>query len=302
MNAATRDLPAQLPTPAAPPWLDANAYPFASRFTTIEGHRLHYVDEGAGPPIVFVHGTPSWSWEYRHLIRDLSSDHRCICLDHLGFGLSDHPTDAPYTPADHARRLALFLDSLDLQDATFVVHDFGGPIGLSYVLDHPARARRLVIMNTWMWGTADLPQLAWASRFFATWFGRWLYLKQGFSARVMLRVAWGRRTPLTPTNHAHYLAPFPTPESRMATWVLARELGGSSAWYASLWARRALLHPKPTLLLWGAADTAFDLTFLGRWRAELPQATVVEIAGAGHFPQEEAPDEVITAIRAHLRV
>lgn len=305
MNAAAAQLPAVAPGASGEdgnplPWLDRAAYPFTSRYTTIEGHRLHYVDEGAGPPIVFVHGTPSWSWEYRHLIRDLARDHRCICLDHLGFGLSDHPGEAPYTPADHARRLATFLDSLDLHDATVVVHDFGGPIGLSWVLDHPDRVRRLVLLNTWMWGTADSPMLAWPSRFFATWFGRWLYLKRSFSAKVMLTTAWGKRTPLTPEVHAHYLAPFPTPESRMSTWVLARELGGSSGWYAGLWARRERLHGIPTLLVWGAADAAFDLSFLARWRAELPKATVLELPKVGHFPQEEAPTEVIAALRSHL--
>src|SRR5687768_14346435 len=105
-----------------PAWLDTAAYPFPPRhFDTGEG-RLHYVDEGHGPPVVIVHGTPTWSFEYRDLIRRLAPSHRVIVPDHLGFGLSDRPAGADYRPAAHAQRLARLLDALDVRDVTLVVH------------------------------------------------------------------------------------------------------------------------------------------------------------------------------------
>src|SRR5688572_12615386 len=84
---------------SAPAWLDRAAYPFASRWCDLPGgERLHYVDEGAGETLLFAHGTPTWSFEWRHLIRALAPTHRCVAPDHLGFGLSDRPADAAYTP------------------------------------------------------------------------------------------------------------------------------------------------------------------------------------------------------------
>ena len=95
---------------------------------------MHYVDEGSGPPILFVHGTPTNSYEYRHLIAALSKRFRCIAPDHLGFGESSRPQSFAYTPEAHARVLQEFVERLDLKDLTLVVHDFGGPIGLPLVV------------------------------------------------------------------------------------------------------------------------------------------------------------------------
>lgn len=119
-----------------------------------EGHRLHYVDEGSGSPLLFVHGTPSWSFEWGAMVRVLRGERRCIALDHLGFGLSEKPPTAAYRPADHARRLLAFMRHLQLEDVTLVVHDFGGPIGIWAALEARKRIRGIVAINTWMWGLA----------------------------------------------------------------------------------------------------------------------------------------------------
>ena len=120
----------------------------------LDAGRMHYVDEGAGEPLVFVHGTPSWSFEWRHLIAAFRATHRCLAPDHLGFGLSDRPIDFPYTPEAHARNFAEFVDRLRLPPFTLVVHDFGGPIGLPVCLSHPEQVTRIVLLNTWMWSVA----------------------------------------------------------------------------------------------------------------------------------------------------
>src|SRR5687767_7557339 len=107
---------------------------------------MHYVDEGSGPPILFVHGTPTNSYEYRHLIAALSKRYRCIAPDHLGFGESSRPRAFAYTPEAHANVLAEFVEKLNLADLTLVVHDFGGPIGLPLALAPNRRITRLVLM------------------------------------------------------------------------------------------------------------------------------------------------------------
>ena len=133
------------------PWLDRAAYPFAHRALAVDGGRMHYVDEGEGEPIVFAHGTPTWSFLYRDLIRDLRRGYRCIAPDHIGFGLSDKPAGWGYRFADHRRNLAALIDHLGLKRFTLVAHDIGGPIGLGYALTQPGRVARLLLMNSFLW-------------------------------------------------------------------------------------------------------------------------------------------------------
>jgi haloalkane dehalogenase len=129
-----------------PNWLDREAYPFRSRWTHSAGSRLHYVDEGNGDAVLFVHGTPTWSFEFRHLITALAPTYRCIALDHLGFGLSDRPRRVDYSPKAHAERLA-FVSDLHLDRFTLVVHDYGGPIGLPLAFSTPSPVQRLVLIT-----------------------------------------------------------------------------------------------------------------------------------------------------------
>jgi haloalkane dehalogenase len=136
-------------------WINKELYPFQSRFITIENSQLHYVDDGIGPTILFVHGTPEWSFGFRDLIKQLKSKFRCIAIDLLGFGLSDKPKNADYTCAGHARRLAMFIEQLGLKDLVVVANDFGGSISLSYVLDHPDNVRKIILFNTWMRSLKD---------------------------------------------------------------------------------------------------------------------------------------------------
>lgn len=281
-----------------PAWLDRASYPFASHYLELDAGRIHYVDEGQGPAVVMVHGTPTWSYVYRDLIRALSRSHRVVALDHLGFGLSDKPESAPYRPEDHARRLEALIERLGLRDVTLVVHDFGGPIGLWYAVEHPDNVRALVLFNTWMWSMAGDPATERASRVMGSALGRFLYRRLNFSPRVLIPAVFGNRKKLSRQIHRHYLAPFPRASERTAPWVLARELIGSSAWYDSLWQRRDRLRDKPALLLWGMRDPAFGEAQLRRWREALPDARVVEFAGAGHFVQEE--EEVAPLVERFL--
>lgn len=268
------------------PWLDRSLYPFRSRWLDTPDGRMHYVDEGTGPTVLMVHGTPTWSFLYRDLIAELARDHRVVAVDHLGFGLSDKPEDAPYRPADHAARLGRLVDDLDLRDVTVVAHDFGGPVALSRVIEEPERYRAVALMNTWMWSLAGTSAER-ASRFFSTSLGKLVYTRLNFSPRVLLKAAFADRTKLTPAVHRHYLRPFPERARRTAPWVLARELGASGDWFEALLERRKPLEDKPVVLLWGMKDPLLGPDYLERWKATLPTARVVEYAGAGHFVAEE---------------
>jgi haloalkane dehalogenase len=273
-----------------PDWLDTSLYPFASHWLDVDTGRMHYVDEGEGRPVLFVHGTPTWSFLYRHLILALRDQCRCIAPDLPGFGLSDKPVGASYRPRDQAHRLDRFIETLGLKEFTLVVHDFGGPIGLAHAIEHPEHVRRLVLFNTWLWSFAGERRIEWVGRVFGSPLGRLLYERWGFSVNVMFRQALADRRRYTPRVRRHYAGPL-GPGRREATWVYAREVMASSAWYETLWRQRARLAGIPALLVWGMKDPAFG-TSLPRWRTVFPQAEVIELADVGHAPPEERGPEL----------
>lgn len=281
-------------------WIDRREYPFKQHFIELDAGRMHYVDEGVGAPLMLIHGTPTWSFLYRRLIKDLSKNYRVIAPDHLGFGLSDKPAGWSYLPADHARNLGTLIETLGLKNVVLAVHDFGGPIGLSYAVEHADNVAGLVLFNTWMWSLKDKPDAVRASRLLGGAIGKFLYEQFNFSPRVLLKMLMVDKSKLTEEIHRHYLRVFPTRQDRRSAWVLARELIGSSDWYESLWQRRDRIGRKPALLLWGMKDKAFQADALEKWKNLFENKRVVEFADAGHFVQEEEADKIGPVIKSFL--
>lgn len=281
-------------------WIDRSAYPFQPHQLKVDGGQMHYIDEGQGRPLVMVHGTPTWSFLYRYLIKELSVEYRVIALDHIGFGLSDKPENWSYHPQEHARNLETLIEHVGLKDIVLVVHDFGGPIGLSYAINHPENVSALVIFNTFLWSLKGDPAFERTSRLFDNAIGRWLYLKQNFSANMMMHSAWGKHRPLTPEIHRQYTLAFPDEKSRLGTWRFFQSLQGESDWYESLWAERNRLAKMPTLLLWGIRDITFKEKELARWKNLFPKAKVVTFPQVGHFVPDEAGPEAAEEIHAFL--
>ncbi|HVR20503.1 MAG TPA: alpha/beta fold hydrolase, partial [Polyangiaceae bacterium] len=262
--------------------------------------RLHYVDEGKGPAVVFVHGTPSWSYDYRELIANLRARHRCIALDHLGFGLSDRPLRVDDPLSLHSQNLERLLASLGVDRYALVAHDFGGPIALPLALEHPERLSALCLLNTWAWSMDEDPEFSKVRRLAGSALMRFLYRYANFSARVMVKSAWGKRTPLTGRRHRHFTGLFPNRASREGTWAFARSLVTDDERFDALGARLAALRDVPTLVAWGMADKFVGAPHLARWKRELPNARFLELEGVGHFPQDEAPNDVLAALEPLL--
>lgn len=286
---------------AQPHGVDRIEYPFASHLVQLAAGNMHYVDEGKGEPILFSHGTPTWSFEWRHLIRSLSATHRCIAPDHLGFGLSERPAFGVYTPEWHAANFEQFVERLDPGPLTLVVHDFGGPIALPVAISRPDLVRRLVVINSWTWSFAGDSDMEAKARVAGSSFGRTLYRWANFSLRVVMPSAYGDRSKLTKAIHRQYLERFPDRWSRgVVLWQLAHSLLGSSAFYESLWRQRDRLRKRSALVIWGMKDSAFRPHQLAKWCEALPQAEVVELPDAGHWPHEEQPDVVAAALTRFL--
>ncbi len=282
-------------------WLDTALFPFDSHYLETGNGKLHYVDQGNGDPILFVHGTPSWSFLYRELIQSLSSGYRCIAPDHLGFGLSDKPDTFSGTPEAHCENLILLIDSLQLENITLVVHDFGGPIGLGAAIQRPDKIKNIVVFNTWLWETKDDPAVKKIDRMLHSGFGKFLYLRMNFSPKYLLKQGFHNKKALTKRIHRQYLGPFPDRSSRLGPWKIGLGLSGSSSWYKTQWEALDTLSSKNWMIIWGIQDAFLDATYADRWRKRLPQASFHSIQ-AGHFLQEEKPDSCIQHLRTFLSI
>lgn len=283
-----------------PAWLDRQQYPFESRSIKLDAGTMHYIDQGEGEVLLFVHGTPVWSFVYRDLLKTFSNQYRVIAIDHIGFGLSEKPEGFKGSPQDHARNLEIFIERLDLRDINLVVHDFGGPIGLGAGIQTPDRIKQVILFNSWLWETSNNEEALKIDKVINSFIGRFLYLRLNFSPRVLLKKAFADRRYLSKDIHRQYIRPFPDKRSRMGLYRIAQSLVGSSDWYEEKWGQLSVLEDKPWLILWGMKDQFITLDYLQRWKERLPSA-MVHTFQCGHFVQEEATEQAIRAIRDFIQ-
>jgi len=270
-------------------------YPFGPNWFDADGLRMHYVDEGSGSPVLLLHGEPTWSFLWRHTIpRVVAAGRRAVAPDLIGFGRSDKPAEqAWYTYDRHVEAVTRFVVGLDLRDVALVVHDWGGLIGLRVAVENAERVERLVILDTGVWSGRAPSET-------------WLRFREGLRSvggelDVARLVESGTRRGLSDDVRAAYAAPFPTPESKAGALAFP-ELVPVEPDHPTAAAvdrvRDALSSwDKPAHVIWGAEDAVLPTAVAERFIALIPGATGPElIPGAGHFLQEDAPDEVAAAI------
>lgn len=282
-------------TAERPAWVPPGRYPFASHFASIEGARVHYLDEGSGPPLLLLHGNPTWSFLYREVVRGLRDRYRCIAPDYPGFGLSAAAPGYGYTPAEHATVLERLVLELDLSGITMMVQDWGGPIGFSVATRHPDRFGAFVIGNTWAWPKSDLGTQVF-SRFLGGPIGAYLIQRRNLFVERILPGNVKRAT-LAPEVMEAYRGPLPTPSSRRPAWVFPREILGSREFLAGVERGLPALADRPALITWPTKDPAFREAERRRWERLFANHRTVLLEGAGHYIQEDAPDEIVAAIR-----
>lgn len=283
-------------TGTRPSWLTRELFPFESRFVRVEEHLLHYVDEGTGPLVLMLHGNPTWSFLYRHIIGLLKDDFRCIAVDYPGFGLSTAGPDYDYLPESHEQVLHRFVEHLDLRDFTLIMQDWGGPIGLGMAGKAADRVKALVLGNTWAWPVADDRHFVRFSRMMGGTAGGFAIRRFNFFVNVLIPLGTRRRR-LSRAEMGAYRKALGTPERREASHVFPREIVGSSEFLRRVEAGLDRLRDMPVLLCWGDADMAFRDRERQRFEALFPHAHTVMLKGAGHYIQEDAPEAIATAIR-----
>lgn len=289
-------------------------WPYSPNFCATAGFRQHYVDEGDGAPIICLHGEPTWGYLYRKMIGPLAEHGRVVVPDHMGFGKSETPQDREYTLQSHVENLTALIDELDLDRITFVMQDWGGPIGTGYAVRNPDRVERLVYMNT-VAGYAQVddsvPAVAGSAWF--RWIGEGLETGRteailrncGSSVLSVMKIPGFQDSSVVDDTWIRaYSAPFPDWDSAIGAYEFPLDayLGRIVDYVLAGADGVPALLAKPAILLEGMEDRAIPPEHaIAHFRALWPNAPVVELPGVGHYCQEDAPEVLVACIAQFLQ-
>ena len=279
-------------------------YPFTSLYFDLNPYKLHYLDEGEGEVLLFLHGNPTWSFYYRSLIQNFQGRYRCVAPDHIGCGFSDKPQDYSYTLTTHIDNLEKLVGFLGLKNITLMVHDWGGAIGMGLAVRKPELIKRLVLFNTASFLSMDIPLRIGLCRM--PLLGTILIRYLNLFVRGVLRFGLKRRKRLTQNVRAGYLAPYDTFENRIANLKFVQDIPieqtvPSYSVIQYIETNLKQFDGYPILIIWGSEDFCFNVKFLNKWREIFPKAEVREVCNAGHLVVEDASDEIISWIEGFLR-
>jgi len=290
-------------------------YPFTPHRAPVRpGITMSYLDEGPqdGEVVLALHGNPSWSYYWRHLVLGLRERYRVIVPDHVGMGYSDKPDDGAralprydYTLQSRIDDVAALLNHLGITGPlTLAVHDWGGMIGFGWALRHAEQVRRLIITNTAAFPMPASKRMPWQIALGRDYvLGEWLI--RGFNAFSAGAARFGVHRAMPPAVRRAYVAPYNSWANRIATVRFMQDIPLSPkdrAWPLLDAAGRALsgFADRPAFIGWGLHDFVFDQHFLARFQADLPDAEVMTFADAGHYVLEDAHDRLVPALRQFL--
>jgi haloalkane dehalogenase len=280
--------------------VDPSEYPFSDHWLPYRDGIIHYVDEGQGPTILLLHGNPTWSYLYRDVIKALRGECRLVAPDYPGFGMSKAPSNYAFTPQEHSEAVSALIQRLALTNLVLVVQDWGGPIGVSYAVRNRKNMRGLIVMNTWAWPASGLQNL------FSMVMGGWpvgylLQTRRNYFAKSMLPNGIYHASRVTETLRKAYTDPFPTPKSRVPTWVFPRQIRKARSWLADIESQLPNISDLPAQILWGTHDDpGFSTKEMKRWQGILRFQETETLDDASHSVQEDRPDRVAESLRRVL--
>lgn len=286
-------------------WKDE--YPYSSNWHQCGDHRMHYLDEGPkdAPTIVMVHGNPTWSFYYRHLIEAFKATHRCIVPDHIGCGLSDKPQNYSYTLKQRIDDLESLLLSLDLKTPfTLVIHDWGGAIGMGYGARHPEHIRDIVVFNTAAFRSKRIPFSINICKI--PLFGD--IMVRGFNGFVQvaqIRAIHDKRR-LKGAPKSGYLAPYDSWQNRIAVHQFVKDIPMDPkhpSYQTLVDVEDGLTNftDRPMLIVWGEQDFCFNASFREEWSRRFPHAQVHKLDDASHYVVEDAHERIIPWMQTFLK-
>ena len=281
-------------------------FEYRAEYLDLDGGRLAYVDHGGRdrPPVLMVHGNPTWSFYWRNLIRSLSPNYRSIAVDHMGCGLSDKPADYDYCLERHIENVCQLVDELKLENTTLMAHDWGGAIGLGALLRRREKFKRIVLFNTGAFPPPYIPFRIRVCRWPVV--GRLGVQGLNLFARAATVMATEQKGGLSPSVSGGLLAPYDNWNNRIAIYNFVRDIPLSpkhKTWAVLDGIERSLaeLSDWPIQLIWGMKDWCFRPECLRRFQSHWPNADAIEIADAGHYVVEDAVEQVCDSVAKFLR-
>ncbi|NCN41793.1 alpha/beta fold hydrolase [bacterium] len=277
-------------------------YPFKSHYKNVNGHRMHYVDEGSGPVIIMVHGNPSWSIYWRKLVEELKSKYRVIAIDHIGCGLSDKPSDYNFTLEQRIEDAWNLVEQLELKQYSLFVHDWGGAIGMGLAEKAPANVQSLVVFNSAAFFSSNIPKRIAMCRWPV--FGKLAI--QGFNAFAGAAVHMATHKGFSKELRKAYVAPYNSFKNRRATFEFVQDIPMEAGHPTRPTLNKveeglSQFIDHPMLIIWGEKDWCFDISFLKTWKSKFPKATVLPLRDSGHYVVEDGFDDYIGSLKQFLR-
>jgi pimeloyl-ACP methyl ester carboxylesterase len=262
------------------------------------GARIHYVDEGKGETLLFLHGNPSWSFQWRELIAGLRGSYRCIALDYPGFGLSVAPPGFGFTPREESAVVEEFADRLGLRDLTLVMQDWGGPIGLGFAGRRPELVRGVVLGSTWAWPTSLSEPRGLFSLIVGGPIGE--FVQMNFNGFAALGIQDGIVRDLPADVMDVYLRPFQPIGRRGVAAFYPRQIRAAGEYFAEVENGLAALRRKEALIFWALQDQGFPRRDLERFERVFPNHKTIEFPNANHFFFEDEAAAMIAGIRQFM--
>jgi haloalkane dehalogenase len=257
---------------------------------------LHYADEGVGPTLLFLHGSPMWSFMFRDCIVALRERYRCVALDMPGLGLSTAPVAFGRQFARNADVYRAFVRALDLRDLTVVAHATAVPSALLMAGAERPRIARFVITNGFGWPIGrERGPMGRMARTMGSAPMRFLVVRANLLAHVAARFA-KTDPPFTPAEKAAVLGPYRALQARRHLAAMLHGLSAEGSLFERVQRETSALRDVPTLLLYGAEDNGCKAGYVDRWRALLPQSDVTLLAGSNHFSPQDKPAEYVAAL------
>jgi haloalkane dehalogenase len=285
-------------TTARPQWLDEQLYPFQSRFVEVEGNRIHYIDEGTGPTLFFVHPGVGWSFMYSDIIKDLRSRFRCVALDLPGFGLSPAAPGYQHTLIGDSRLLERFISTLGLTDVTLFSHDLTGSIALGVVARRPEWFRAVIVLPSFAWPLEHYRKVYPMIQLLGSPIFRFLSTNFNFFLEYTLRAITKKpKQPFSDLEKQAYRGPNLDRAVRRYPHDLFKSVTKSHDYLADLEQRLSEIKEMPALLIF-AEDGTIEMGWLSRFEQLFPRHRSVVIQGSHHFPQVYDSLGVATAIRS----
>lgn len=290
-------------------------YPFKSNLVSIDrnkidGDKMHYLDEGRGKPVLMLHGNPTWSFYFRHLVKELSTEYRAIVPDHIGCGFSDKPDESKYnyTLESRVNDLNVLVNHLNLvadEKISLIVHDWGGMIGIAWALENLDRIDKIVITNTsgfFLPRGKKFPLRLWLIKylkFFA------IPAVIGFNIFACAALYMAPFKKLSKDVRAGLVAPYNSWRNRIATLKFVEDIpitesDKSYGMVRYVDTNLSRLKKIPMVILWGEHDFVFDRSFLKEWICRFPEAAVYLFKDAGHYLFEDKPNETCAIIRKFI--